>query len=47
MEILDQNNDNYNDLLKIKITFASDPTTIKNIKLMMFLNYGLSVYKNF
>jgi hypothetical protein len=47
MEVFDQNNDNYNDFIKLKITFASDPSTVKNLKLMIFFNYALSVRKLF
>lgn len=42
-ETIDENSDNVVDKIKIKLTFQSDPSTIQNIKLMLFLDYALTV----
>lgn len=39
---IDSNNDNLIDTFKLKITFASTPNQIQNIKMMIFFNYELS-----
>lgn len=42
-ETIDENSDNVVDKIKIKLTFQSDPSTIQNIKLMLFFDYALTV----
>ncbi len=40
---VDSNHDDKIDTVKIKISFPSTPTSIKNVKLMLFFDYYLTV----
>jgi len=42
-ETVDENYDGLIDKIILKISFASNPATIQNIKLMVFFNYILQV----
>ena len=42
-EAIDTNFDSIMDVFKIRIAFPSDPLNIRNIKLLIFFDYGLSV----